>query len=366
MNPADAAKAFDVPGRLVTVEPLGSGNVNDTFCAVFRTTFDEHRFVLQRINHAVFKSPETVMANMRAVTEHAHRRIEAAADEADRIWQLPRIIPARDGRDLFEAPDGSYWRGLSLIASAKSHDRVHSPEHAFEAGRVLGHFHHLIADFPVANLADTLPGFHVTPDYLRAFDEIRATPGGERLLTASAESQRIARFIEDRRSFVPVLENAAASRELSIRPIHGDPKITNIMIDDVTGRGTAIIDLDTVKPGLIHYDVGDAARSACNPAGEETQDLDEVYFDLDLFDALMRGYLREASGFLSPTDHRFLYDAVRLIAFELGLRFYTDYLAGNRYFKVRHELQNLHRARVQMKLCESIEARESQIRQILT
>jgi len=162
-----------------------------------------------------------------------------------------------------------------------------------------------------------------------------------------------------------VLEDALAAGDLQVRPIHGDPKISNVMIDDFSGKGTAIVDLDTVKPGLIHYDFGDAVRSTCNQAGEEAEELEDVFLDLDLLSAFVRGYLREAAPFLTESDHRYLYDAIRLIAFELGLRFYTDYLAGNVYFKVSNDFQNLNRARVQMRLCESIEAREPAIRRIL-
>ncbi len=366
MTPAAIAREFNVKGQLVAVMALGSGNVNDTYRAIFRTTFDEQQMVLQRINRHVFPQPDKVMANMRAVTEYAHRRIRVEAAEADRIWQLPRVISTRDGQDFFRDPEtGEVWRALSLIASAYSHDRVETVEHAVEAGYVLGHFQRIISDFPVHQMEDTLPGFHIAPRYLARFDEVLGTEAGRKQRDASAESRRLARFVEERRDFVPVLEDALARGELRHRPIHGDPKITNIMIDEITGRGTAIVDLDTVKPGLIHYDFGDAARSACNPAGEEPANFDDVRFDTDLFEGLVRGYFREAGSFLTAADRAYLFDSVRLITLELGMRFYTDYLEGNQYFKVKHELQNLERARVQLKECESIEAREGLMRRIL-
>ncbi len=362
---AEIAKQFDVPGRLVTVQSLGSGNVNDTYRAVFRTAFDETQFVLQRINTNVFPAPDKVMANIKAVTEHAHRKIQEQADHADRIWQLPRVIPTRDGGDLLVTADGNYWRALTMIASACSHERLEAEEDAQEAGQVLGYFQSIISDYPVDQLEDTLPGFHITPMYLSKFDQVVQSTKAQSLLESSSEARRIARFIDERREMVPVLEDALAAGELHQRPIHGDPKITNVMIDNFSGKGTAIVDLDTVKPGLIHYDFGDAIRSACNRAGEEAIDLDDVFLDLDLLGAFTKGYFRETHPFLTAADHRYLYPAIRLIAFELGLRFYTDYLAGNVYFKVKDDLQNLNRARVQMRLCESIEAREPAIRRIL-
>ena len=365
MKAALMAQKFAMDGRVVTVESTGSGNINDTYLAIFRTTFSEQRFIVQRINKRVFSSPQAIMENMKLVTEHVHRRLEAEEHMSDRIWQLPRVIPAKDGRDYAVDADGEYWRAITLIASAHSYEAVQSLEHAHEAGFVLGQFQRLISDIPTANLHDTLVGFHITPGYLEKLDVALATPDGQARVKSAAEAQRCLRFVEERRGWCSVLEKARERGELKLRPIHGDPKIANIMIDDATGRGTCIVDLDTVKPGLIHYDFGDCLRSCCNPAGEEPADLSKVFFDTDLCDAIVKGYLRNARAFLTDADENYLYDSIRLIAFELGLRFFADYIAGDQYFKVRYDGQNLNRARVQFKLCESIETRESVIRKTL-
>jgi Ser/Thr protein kinase RdoA (MazF antagonist) len=365
MKAALIAPKFDVAGRLVTVENTGEGNVNDTYLVVFRTTFSEERFILQQINKRVFARPEYIMENMRVVTEHVHKRLEEEADFSDRIWQLPRIIPAKDGRDYVVDGDGDYWRSISLIASAHSYSQVQSIEHAHEAGFVLGHFQRVISDIPVSKLHDTLVGFHITPQYFEKLDSALATSEGQARLKSSAEVGRCYKFIESRRKWCSVLEDALARGELVLRPIHGDPKITNIMIDDATGKGTCIVDLDTFKPGLVHYDFGDCMRSSCNPAGEEVLDLSRVFFDTDLFEAIVKGYLAQARSFLTDADRYYLYDSIRLISFELGLRFFADYLAGDVYFKTRYDGQNLNRARVQLKLAESIETREKLIRKIL-
>lgn len=365
MKAALMAQQFDVAGRLVTVESTGRGNVNDTYLAIFRTTFSEERFILQRINRRVFPNPEYIMQNMRVVTEHVHKRLESEAHLSDRIWQLPRIIPAKDGQDFAVDGDGDYWRAISLIASAHSFEQVQSIEHAHEAGFVLGQFQRVISDIPVAELHDTLVGFHITPHYLAQLDAALETDEGQARLNSSAEARRCFRFIQERREWCSVLENAKEAAELHLRPTHGDPKIGNIMIDDATGKGTCIVDLDTVKPGLVHYDFGDCLRSCCNPAGEETRDLNMIVFDTDLCETIVKGYMMHAGSFMSEADRHYLYDAVRLIAFELGLRFFADFLAGDVYFKIRYDGQNLHRARVQFKLTESIERRESLIRKIL-
>jgi Ser/Thr protein kinase RdoA (MazF antagonist) len=365
MKAALMARQFDVKGRLVAVEATGSGNVNDTYLVIFRTTFSEERFILQKINAKVFPNPAFIMENMKRVTEHVHRRLEEEAHQSDRIWQLPRIIPTKDGRDFVTDGSGESWRAISLIASAHSYESVQSPEHAHEAGFVLGQFQRLISDIPPETLHDTLVGFHITPGYLTKLDQALATPEGVSRLNSSAEARRCHHFIQDRRAWCSVLEEARARGELILRPIHGDPKIANVMIDDATGKGTCIVDLDTVKPGLIHYDFGDCLRSCCNPAGEEAQDLNQVFFDTDLCQIIVKGYMTFARQFLTAADRHYLFDSIRLITFELGLRFFADYVAGDQYFKIRHEGQNLNRARVQFKLCESIEAREPGIRKIL-
>lgn len=365
MKAALMAGQFDVAGRLVAVQSAGRGNVNDTYMVIFRTTFNEERFILQRINRRVFVQPPLIMQNLRVVTEHVHRQLEAEADRADRIWQLPRIIPAKTGADFVIDGDGEYWRAISLIASAHSYENIQSLEHAHEAGVVLGQFQRLFSGVPAEKLHDTLPGFHITPGYLQKMDDALATPEGRLRLESSAEARNCLRFVEERREWCSVLEKARAAGEISLRPIHGDPKVANIMIDDATGKGTCIVDLDTVKPGLIHYDFGDCLRSCCNPAGEETLDLAGVFFDTDLCSAIVRGYMIHARDFLTAADRHYLYDSIRLITFELGLRFFADFLAGDVYFKTRYEGQNLNRARVQLKLCESIETREEKIRNIL-
>jgi Ser/Thr protein kinase RdoA (MazF antagonist) len=364
MQAAFMAQRFQVNGRLVSVEATGHGNINETYLAIFRTVFSEERVILQRISRNVFKDPEAVMSNMRYVTDFVHRTLEAEQDSADRIWQLPRVIPAKDGRDYAIDGEGNYWRAITIIASATAYDSIQSPEHAFEIGAVLGQFHRIFSKMPIDNLVDTLPGFHITPGYLKQLDDALATDEGKQRLNSSVVAGNALKFINARRDFISVLEDAKARGELRLQPIHGDPKTSNIMVDDATGKGTSLIDLDTVKPGLVQYDIGDCLRSCCNPAGEETNELSSVIFDSDLCTAVLRGYKAHAGNFLTDADRAHLYDAVRLITLELAIRFFADYIAGDVYFRVTRQGQNLHRARVQIKLCQSIESRESQIRRL--
>lgn len=359
-------KHFDIEGRLVIVSPLGNGNINDTFVGVYRNTFTETQVVVQRINRNVFPVPAAIMSNMHKVTAHCHAKLEAEADSSDRVWQMPRIVKTKDGKDFIVDDEGQTWRVITRILSAHAYDTAQNAEHALECGSVLGHFHYLVSDMDPATIVDPLPGFHITPRYLAAYDEtLEKVPLAKDRLTASTEAKRLAKFIDDRRGFANVFARAEQAGELKRRMFHGDPKVNNIMIDDFTGKGTAMIDLDTVSPGLVQVDFGDALRSICNPAGEEETNLGKITFDEDLCLAFCKGYMAQARAFMTDMDRAYLYDAIRLIPFELGLRFFQDYLAGNVYFKVRQPEQNLNRARVQFRLCESIEARERSIRGLL-
>jgi Ser/Thr protein kinase RdoA (MazF antagonist) len=264
-------------------------------------------------------------------------------------------------QDHWVDEQGQFWRAISFIQESESFDTIQDSQHASEIGYALGMFHRLVSDLPPDKLADTLEGFHITPRYLQHYDAVLAHTS----VSPSAEVTYCLEFVRDRRALAPVLETAKAQGKLPLRTMHGDPKINNVMFDTATRQAISMIDLDTVKPGLVHYDIGDCLRSACNPLGEETDEWESVYFDTDLCQAILQGYLPQAQDFLTDNDYSYLYDAVRLIAFELGLRFFADHLAGNVYFKVKHPRHNLARALVQFKLTESIESQASNLHTLL-
>ncbi len=359
------ASQFDMPGEPVGMFPMGSGNINDTFLAVYRTSYSEARCVIQKVNTRVFRDPEALMGNYRRVTEHVHGKLGRERAESDRIWQLPRMISCKDGADWYVDGQGQFWRAITLIDSAMAFDQAQGLEHAREAGTVLGQFHCLVQDMDPASLAVTIPGFHHTPGYLAAFDRALAMESASDLIRGNGLVGELCRFVEERRALCEVLETAKARGEVAVRIMHGDPKISNILMDRITGRGTSIIDLDTVGAGLVHWDYGDAVRSLCNPAGEEARELGTVEFSLELCQAFTAGYIAQAADFLTDADRHYLYDSIRVITFELGLRFLQDHLAGNVYFKTRHARHNLDRAAVQFRLCERVEAREKEIRRLI-
>jgi Ser/Thr protein kinase RdoA (MazF antagonist) len=354
------AEQFVRQGHVLDIRELGNGNINDTFLATLDTGAGTH-FVLQRINTDVFVNPGLVMQNILIATEHMRSRMESRASCDCRRWEVPKVLRTRDGRDHLIGPDGAFWRGISFMEGCRSFDTIIDSRHAGEVGYALGRFHALLSDLPPERLADTLEGFHITPLYLRHYAEVLAV----RPAAGSVEERYCAKFVQDRAEWADVLEKAKKRGELGIRPVHGDPKIDNIMIDDSTGLAVGIVDLDTVKPGIVHYDVGDCLRSACNPPGEEPGEGESVRFDTDICRAVLRGYLTEAKRFLTGHDFSYFFDAVRLITFELGLRFYTDHLEGDIYFKVKRPGHNLSRALAQFRLAESIESQEAAIRAMI-
>jgi Ser/Thr protein kinase RdoA (MazF antagonist) len=355
-NYTTIAQQFILRGQVVEVREFGSGNINDTFL-VTTDSNEDCQFVLQRINTQVFKNPRLIMQNMRVFTEHMRRR---ARDEGH-DWEMPRVLHTRDGQDFHIDSENRFWRAISYVCGARSFDTIRDLDHAREVGRALGTFQSLISDLPIESLADTLEGFHVTPRYLEQFDESFSHNGHK----TGAEVQYGIDFVMARRAWAHVLEDAREHGKLVLRPVHGDPKVNNVMIEETTGRAISLVDLDTVKPGLIHYDIGDCMRSGCNPLGEETENWEAVRFEPEIGQAILTGYLSQARHFLTEADYDYLFDSIRLIAFELGVRFFTDYLAGNVYFKVKHSEHNLVRALVQFKLTESIEAHEADIRNII-
>jgi Ser/Thr protein kinase RdoA (MazF antagonist) len=363
------AAQFLSRGNILDVQAYGSGNVNDTFLVTVgraqpdlpREAAEKSQFILQRLNTEVFRHPDLVMGNLTTVTGHVHQRLERQPLAPGRRFELPRVLLTPDGHDHVHDAAGDYWRALSFIDRAETFDIIKDGNHAREVGYALGLFHHLLADIPASQLADTLPGFHVTPGYLRHYDEVLAA----RNAPPSPEVAYCLKFVEERRVLAPVLENAKQQGKLIERVIHGDPKVNNVMLDITSGEAVSLVDLDTVKPGLVHYDIGDCLRSCCNPLGEETEAWEEVRFEPDLARAILAGYLPWARNFLTTGDYAYLYDGIRILAFELGLRFFTDYLAGNVYFKARQPEHNLALALVQFKLTASIEAQEGAIQAII-
>lgn len=374
------AQEFISQGELVAVEPFGVGNVNDTYLVVMNSTnnnAEDERFLLQRINQQVFRRPKLIAANLRIYTEHVQQRLRNETTSSNgqqllRHWETPSIITSQSGDDYVEDSNRDFWRAITFIKEANTYPTIRDATHASEAGYALGRFHSLVSDLDPSLLHDTLEGFHITPQYLIYFDQVyetlragRSNAGKTAVNLTDEEVVYGLDFVARHRHRANILEDAKERGLLTQRTIHGDPKVDNILISDANHRAISIIDLDTVKPGLVHYDIGDCLRSCCNPLGEDAEQLDLVRFELDLCQTILEGYLPNVQEFFTDADYNYMADSIWLIAFELGLRFFSDYLAGDVYFKARYPTHNLHRGLVQFRLAASIEAQEKEIRQIV-
>jgi len=322
-----------------TIKPLGNGLINDTFLV---TTFATKQFVLQRINQQVFPEPELITSNLLTLNRHIRKQTNVRL-------LMPKVLRTTEGQVNFQDGLGNCWRAQSFIADTESLENLRSLDDAEQVGFALGHFHRLTSNLKPATLHDTLPGFHITPDYLSQY------------LAAAKQSQEFdkfcADFIGEFAHHAVSLESAKQQGHLQVRVIHGDPKLNNFLFTKV-GKIISLIDLDTVKPGLVHYDIGDCLRSCCHDAENHT-------FNLEICAAILKSYLDEAFGFFSAKDYDYLFPAIQLLPFELGLRFYTDYLQGDRYFKIAWPGQNLQRAQAQFQLCASVMAQRSEIEALI-
>ena len=355
------AKQFKPKSQIFNIQQHGSGNINSTFLV---TIHNQQPFILQKLNTSIFCQPKLVMDNICILSDYVQEKLRHYSLPANRRWLFPQVLLTENQQNYWLAEDDSFWRAISFIDNSKSFDTIQDLNHGREIGYGLGMFHSLFNDLAVEKLADTLEGFHITPGYLRHYEKIIDNCKIDQLRHCP-EINYCLKFISDRPQLPHILETAKQAAKLKLRIIHGDPKINNLMIDCSTQQAVAMIDLDTVKPGLIHYDIGDCLRSGCNPLGEETDKWQEVTFEPELAQAILQGYLKVAQDFLTENDYEFVYDSIRLLAFELGLRFFTDYLQHNVYFNVDYPEHNLARALVQFKLTESIERQATTIQNLV-
>jgi len=349
-----AARQFQIGGEFLSAARYGSGHINDTYCVVYEQAGVEARFIVQRVNSNIFKNPAALMENIQRVTSHLAAQ---AAGEPESERRVLTLILARDGRAWHVDAEGNYWRAYRFIEGARTYDAVESAEQAYEAAKAFGRFQQMLASLPAPRLHETIPDFHNTPKRFRSLEQAIAADAAGRAKLAGREIE----FALARKSMAGVLMDA----NLPERVTHNDTKFSNVLLDDVTGEGICVVDLDTVMPGLALYDFGDMVRTTTSPAMEDERDLSKVTMQFAMFEALVRGYLQAAGGFLTKAEKQHLAFSGKLITFEQGIRFLTDYLAGDTYYKVQREGQNLDRCRTQFKLIKSIEEQEDKMERLL-
>ncbi len=346
----EAIKAIDFQGEYVEHKRYGNGHINDTFLIRFRQSNGAMvKYILQRMNHQIFTNPEQLMKNICGVTDFLRNKI--SKNHGDTSRETMNVIFTREKEPYFKDSIGSYWRAYEFIEDATSYEQVMKPEDFYQSAVAFGHFQNLLADYDADSLYETIPDFHNTPVRFSHFQEAVAKDVCNRVKDVKAEID----FLEVRENDMKACMERLKKGELPLRVTHNDTKLNNIMLDNKTGKGICVIDLDTVMPGLSINDFGDSIRFGANTAEEDETDLSKVSLDLDLFELYTKGFLEGCNGSLIEAEIDMLPMGAKLMTLECGMRFLTDYLQGDNYFRIHREGHNLDRCRTQFKLVEDME-----------
>jgi len=357
-NMREIASQFQLGGKIADLSPYGSGHINDTFLSRVDTDTGQSKYVHQRINENVFKEPPKVMDNIERVTGHLRSKIIDAG--GDPLRQTLNLVPTVDGTTFCRDSEGGYWRTYLFIQGARTYDVVESPGQVYSAAKAFAEFQEMVSDLP-GRLHETIPDFHNTRWRFQQFSEALEADVENRAASVAKEIE----FVLARQADASVLVNLLEQGKTPERITHNDTKLNNVMIDDQTGQGICVIDLDTVMPGLPMYDFGDSVRIGTNPAAEDETDLSKVSMDLDMFDRLAAGYLAAAKDFLLPIEIEHLAFSARLMTYEQCIRFLADYLAGDTYYKIHRPKHNLDRCRTQLQMVLDMEQKADRMEEIV-
>ena len=350
--PQEVIHSYSQDSASIEISSLGEGSINDTF--LVRTK--ERSMVLQRINDTVFPNPDILINNLLHLSHHFTSR----SDTTEQHWEDITLIPTLNGSPSVRDNEGAVWRALSYIEDSICFSRAETTFQAEQTGWALGHFHKRLTGLNVKKMEIPLPGFHDLGNYLKQYDRLNIDTDTKN----SAQISSCHKAITDNREDALYLEKTYSKSNQQLRIIHADPKIANVLFDIKNSLAISLIDLDTVGPGLLQHDIGDCLRSVCNSGGEEGK-LDTVAFDLNLCEAALCGYFKASGTLLTLSDKEFIYDGIKAITYELGLRFFMDYLQGGIYFKCNAPEDTLEKALVQFTLLQDIIEKEDSIRSLI-
>ena len=349
---------FNYIGEPVAVKRCNNGHINGTYFIDCESGRNKQRYVLQSINTSVFKQPDHVMENVIKVTDHIKKKL--ALEGKDTVQGTINIVFTKDGRYSFVDESGNYWRSY-IFVEGNCYQSADSPELMERVGRAFGHFQRQLSDFDASALYESLPDFHNT---VSRFADFERSLSDDRFGRAETVKEDV-KFILDRKDKCSFIMDGIAKGELPLRVTHNDTKLNNIMMDPETGEGRCVIDLDTVMPGSVLSDFGDAIRFGASSAAEDETDLDKVYLRLDLFEGFVKGFLEGLEGTLIETEIRALPMGAFILTLEQAIRFLGDYLNGDVYFRTDYPGHNIDRARNQMKLVADIECKMEEMNRII-
>lgn len=351
--------AFNLEGELQECIVFGNGHINDTFRLTFKTEQGTRRYILQKMSSVVFKKPVELMENISNVTAWLKKKIRENGGDTER--ETLNLVMTREDIPYHVDKEGGYWRVYKFIEGATCYDAVKNDDDFYQSAVAFGHFQRLLADYPAETLHETIPNFHNTPDRMRIFREAVQRDAYSR----AAGVQEEIRFIEEHEKLSHVLYDMLEEGKLPLRVTHNDTKLNNIMIDDATGKAICVIDLDTVMPGLSAHDFGDSIRFGASTGAEDERNLSKISCNLHLYEVYTKGFIEGCGGALTETELDMLPWGAVLMTFENGIRFLTDYLEGDHYFKIHRDGQNLDRCRTQLKLVSDMEEKMQQMQQIV-
>jgi len=350
--------SFSADGSFAEAAPCGNGHIHDTF-RVKTAEKDKDDYILQRLNNNVFRNIPELQENIERVTEHIHYKLRSIPG-ADPKRESLTLIRAKNGRSWFEDNDGSFWRMFVFISNHRTYDIVDSTGKAYEGGKAIGRFQALLSDLPGKPLHETIPSFHDIGKRLNSFRNtiVKDTAGRVR------ETERETDSILSRADDMMIIQKLAGEGKIPVRITHNDTKINNILFDE-NDRSLCIIDLDTVMPGYFHSDFGDAIRTGANEAAEDEEDLSKIGMNIDLFSGYAKGYLSETKDTLNSVEKDYLSFAPMLMTYEQAMRFLTDYIDGDIYYRIHHSHHNLQRTRAQIRLLETMEEQHGAMKKII-
>jgi hypothetical protein len=357
-NLKEIFECFSSKGTFLKGETYGSGHIHDTFL-VETLEKEIDNYILQRLNNRIFKNIPQLQNNIERVTVHLKNKL-LKVPGADIKRECLSLVPALDGKSWITDRDGNFWRMYIFISNHRSYDIVDSPDKAYQGGKAIGRFQAMLADMEGGPLFETIPWFHDIGKRLESFNKKIAEDPANRVKNVSKEIDLVLRRSEE----MKIILKLGSEGKIPLRITHNDTKFNNILLD-VNDKALCIIDLDTVMPGYIHYDFGDAIRTSSNIAAEDEKDLTKVKMDITLFEAYARGYLKETRDTLNNVEKEHLAFAPRLITYTIAVRFLTDYIDGDNYFKIHHEHHNLQRAKAQLRLVESMEEQYKSMKKII-
>lgn len=342
---------FQFPGELKEAISYGNGHINDTFRLTFWEDGKQKRYILQKMNKEVFHNPVELMENIMGVTSWLKKKITERGGDPDR--ETLNVIPDLNGKSYYQDIHGEYWRAYNYIEHATSFDQVENRDDFYQSAVAFGNFQSLLADYPADTLHETIPHFHDTEDrFLKFSRAVEADVCGR-----AGDIQEEIAFVRENRELTHILTD----QNMPLRVTHNDTKLNNIMIDDETHKGICVIDLDTVMPGLAVNDFGDSIRFGASTAAEDEQDLSKVACDLELFELYTKGFIEGCQGKLTETELDHLPTGAMVMTYECGMRFLTDYLEGDHYFKIHRPNHNLDRCRTQFQLVKDMQQKLGQM-----